>query len=93
MIGPGQNGPEGTTSTPTFKWNSYSNADGYTVYVYDALGQEIWNRAISDKGITAATYDVAALTAGQFFQWRVIAMRKGAPTSMSEELRGVFFVE
>lgn len=95
LVGPGKDGPEGVTATPTFTWTTYSNADGYVIDVYDALGAKTWTKIILDKATVSIAYpsDAPALTAGQYYQWRVTAYRRLAPTSMTEELRGVFFVK
>ncbi|HEY3450519.1 MAG TPA: carboxypeptidase-like regulatory domain-containing protein [Myxococcales bacterium] len=94
LVSPGKDGPEGVAAKPTFTWTTYSNADSYVVYVYDALGNEIWTKIIIDKATVSIAYpDTApALTPGLFYQWRVTAFRRLAPTSMTEELRGVFYV-
>ncbi|MFT3707283.1 MAG: hypothetical protein QM817_06415 [Archangium sp.] len=89
---PGKDGIDSVSATPTFSWGSYSNADAWVVRVFDQLGNQIWEQSIGDKGTTTLTYAGPALTAGQYYQWRVTAMRRGAPTSLSEELRGLFKV-
>ena len=93
MTGPGFEGVETTSATPTFAWTVYSNADGYVLRVFDSLGVEKWQTALGDKSIVTAAYAGPALGAGQFYQWRVTAMRRGAPTSQTEELRGLFRVQ
>jgi hypothetical protein len=95
LVSPGKDGPEGVAARPTFTWASYSNAQSYMIQVYDSLGAEIWSKVIPDKATVSTVYpDTApALSAGQFYQWRVTAYRNLAPTSMTEELRGVFYVQ
>jgi len=61
--------------------------------VFDALGNEIWTKPILDKSTVSTVYAGPALNAGQFYQWRITAMRRAAPTSQSEELRGLFRVQ
>ncbi len=93
LVSPGKDGPEGVTGTPTFTWTSYSNADAYELFVFDALGNEVWKKLVLDKATVSTVYGGPALTAGQFYQWRATAIRKLAPTSLTEELRGVFYVK
>jgi hypothetical protein len=92
LVSPGRDAIDATSATPTFSWTAYSNADAWVVTVFDQLGNQIWEHAIGDKSTTSLAYAGPALTAGQYYQWRVTAMRRGAPTSMSEELRGLFRV-
>ncbi len=93
LISPGNDGVENTSATPTFKWETHSNADGYVLRVFDGLGNEIWQAAIADKAIVTLLYAGPALTPGQFYQWRVTAIRRLFPTSQTEELRGLFRVQ
>ncbi len=93
LISPGKDGVENTSATPTFKWETHSNAEGYVLRVFDGLGREIWQVAIADKAADTLTYAGPALTAGQFYQWRVTAIRRLFPTSQTEELRGLFRVQ
>ena len=71
----------------------YSNADAYELKVFDTLGQEVWKTNLASKDMVTTTYAGPALTSGQYYQWRVTAFRRGAPTSMTEELRGLFRVQ
>lgn len=93
LVSPGKDGGEKTSATPTFTWTVYSNADAYVLTVYDSLGQLLWTLPIPSKDTVSATYAGPALTAGQFYQWRVTAIRRLAPTSQTEELRGLFQVQ
>ncbi len=93
LVSPGRDGVENTSATPTFTWAVHSNADGYVLRVFDGLGNEQWQTAIADKAIVTTLYAGPALTAGQFYQWRVTAIRRAAPTSQTEELRGLFRVQ
>jgi hypothetical protein len=92
IVGPGKDGVEDTGATPTFTWSVYSNADAYQLKVFDGLGNTIWTNDIGSKDTVTAAYGGPALTAGQFYQWRVTAIRRQAPTSQTEELRGLFRV-
>ena len=93
IVSPGAESVEATSATPTFTWQSFSNADAWELRVFDSLGVQIWLSAIADKTVVSATYAGPALVAGQFYQWRVTAMRRGGPTSQTEELRGLFRVQ
>ena len=93
LVSPGASGVDTSSATPTFTWTVYSNADAYELKVFDTLGQQAWTTAIGDKATTTLAYGGPALTAGQFYQWRVVALRRGAPTSQTEELRGLFRVK
>lgn len=93
LVSPGKEGVETTSTTPTFTWEPYSNADAWVLRVFDALGNEIWVKPILDKSTVSTVYAGPALGAGQFYQWRITAMRRLAPTSQSEELRGLFRVQ
>jgi hypothetical protein len=93
LVSPGKDGVEVTSATPTFTWEVYSNADAYLLTVFDGLGNTLWTLPILDKAIVSAAYAGPALTAGQFYQWRVTAIRRLAPTSQTEELRGLFQVQ
>jgi hypothetical protein len=90
LVSPGFETVEDVVGRPVFKWLEYSNADAYVLTVFDALGQEIWTLPIADKSTVNVPYAGPTLTVGQYYQWRVTAMRRGAPTSMTEELRGMF---
>jgi hypothetical protein len=92
IVSPGKDGVEDTGATPTFTWSVYSNADAYQLKVFDGLGNTIWTNDIGSKDTVTAAYGGPALTAGQFYQWRVTAIRRSAPTSQTEELRGLFRV-
>ena len=49
LVSPGAEGVEATGATPTFKWEQYSNADGYVLKVFDTLGIELWQTMLGDK--------------------------------------------
>lgn len=93
LVGPGASGVDETSATPTFSWDAYSNADAWVLRVFDSLGNVVWSTDIATKATTSMAYGGPALTAGQYYQWRITAMRRGAPTSQSEELRGLFRVK
>lgn len=93
LVSPGAEGPEDVTGTPTFTWTKYSNADAYLLRVYSSLGVQLWEHPIADAQVVSTTYAGPALTAGQYYQWRLTAIRRLAPTSLTEELRGIFRVQ
>ncbi len=93
LVSPGAEGPEDVGATPTFTWVKYSNADAYVLRVYTALGEQLWEKAIIDPQTVSSTYAGPALSAGQYYQWRLTAIRRLAPTSHTEELRGIFRVQ
>lgn len=93
LVSPGAENVESTTATPTFTWTQYSNADAYMLRVFDSLGNSLWEKAIADKATVSTVYGGPALTSGQYYQWRVTALRRLAPTSQTEELRGLFRVQ
>ncbi len=93
LVSPGKEGVEEVSATPTFTWGSYSNADGYQLKVFDTLGEQLWSKDIADKGTVSTVYAGPALKAGYTYQWRLTAFRRLAPTSATEELRGLFVVK
>lgn len=93
LVSPGRDAVDDTSATPTFTWAVHSNAEAYGLKVFDTLGREVWTTNLGDKAIATATYAGPALTSGQYYQWRVTAFRRGAPTSQTEELRGLFRVK
>ena len=93
LVSPGRDGVDSTSATPTFTWETHSNAESYVLRVFNGLGNELWLNPIADKNSTTAVYAGPALAAGQFYQWRLTAIRRGAPTSYTEELRGLFRVQ
>ncbi|MCI0571426.1 MAG: hypothetical protein L0Y66_11785 [Myxococcaceae bacterium] len=85
-----------TSATPTFTWLKHSNADGYTVQVFDSFGIQAGESAqVLDISSATISYTVPSPLAPGIYQFRVTALRKGAtiPTSLTEDLRGVFRVE
>ncbi|MFZ5441937.1 MAG: hypothetical protein ACOZQL_18170 [Myxococcota bacterium] len=93
MVSPGREGVDATSATPTFTWEQYSNADAYLLKVFDSLGNTLWEKPIADKATVSTVYAGPALSSGQFYQWRLTALRRLEPTSQTEELRGLFRVE
>jgi hypothetical protein len=88
-------GGQEISGTPTFSWVDDSSEDHYTVQVFDALGNEVWNvdNVIGPNGNkpAEAPYAGPALTSGMYYQFRATSISKGgAPISRTEDLRGVF---
>jgi hypothetical protein len=100
VVGPGADGPEAiTVATPTFEWADDSSEDGYEVYVFDSLGNEVWSDEIgpvSGSATVTDAYGGPALEAGMFYQFRAISFRNdtGGRTAISttEDLKGVFYL-
>ncbi len=98
VTGPGAEGPELVTGTPTFIFADDSSEDGFTVVVYDALGNEVWRDdaipGVSGSATVEVPYGGPALTEGIFYQFRATSYRdkQGGRTNISrtEDLRGVF---
>lgn len=94
--GPGVDGPEMVEAKPTFVWADDSSEDGYTVAVYDALGEEVWTTELpgANGGDVSLEYGGPALQAGMYYQFRVTSWREvqneRSNISRTEDLRGVF---
>ncbi|MFO0613796.1 MAG: carboxypeptidase-like regulatory domain-containing protein [Polyangiaceae bacterium] len=101
ILSPGASDPEGVTGAPTFRWKDDSSEDYYTLDVYDAFGNLVWNDPMVPKvtgGDVSATYGGPALEKGMYYQFRATSWRQsgGKPPgaiSQTEDLRGVFFAE
>src|SRR5207245_1882096 len=83
---------ERIAAAPSFTWAAYPSAAFYKVEVFDSQGGPIWTQ--DQVTTTSLAYGGPALAAGSFYQWRITAFRttsRGAiPTSISEDLRGVW---
>jgi hypothetical protein len=104
IVGPGEPGPEAVTSaTPVFSWVDDSSEDHYDVSLLDAFGNVLWVRGIAgvSGGTPSVTYGEAggtpptppALVPGMYYQFKVVASKKGVPISQTEDLKGVFVYE
>lgn len=94
IVGPGANGPEVVTGTPTFRWVDDTSEDRYRLSVFDAYGTEVWQH-IEPSGAHApsTTYAGPALTAGMTYQFRVLSIKDpNEELSRTEDLRGVFTI-
>lgn len=97
VMRPGAMQAEAATTAPTLTWADDSSEDQYTVDVFDALGQQVWNTTI--PGVSGGTPSVAyagPMMPGMYYQFRVTSTntRNGATCELSrtEDLRGVFYV-
>ncbi len=83
------------SGTPQFAWASDPSAGSFNADIYDALGNQIWEKTgiLPPKGNQDVTLDYAgpALTSGMFYQLRAVSLSKaGVPISATEDLKGVF---
>ena len=95
VIMPGAEGPEEVTGTPVFSWVDDSSEARYDIDVFDTFGEIIWSDSIPGERSSnpEVTYDGPALQSGMFYQFRVTSFDgNGRPLSMTEDLKGVFFL-
>ncbi|MFO7566976.1 MAG: hypothetical protein R6X02_30305 [Enhygromyxa sp.] len=94
VVGPGRDGPEEVSGTPTFVFADDSSEDQYEVVVHDALGNEIWRDdqvpGVSGSATVSVEYGGPALTPGMYYRFRATSYKMGTPLSRTEDLRGVF---
>jgi hypothetical protein len=99
-IGPGVDGPEAVTEKPMLVWADDSSEDWYDLHVYDAFGNEVWQSlqipAVKGSSDVSVQYE-GPLDPGMYYQFRASSWRQpgngdAAPISMTEDLRGVFFM-
>ncbi|PRQ02485.1 hypothetical protein ENSA5_23030 [Enhygromyxa salina] len=98
VVGPGADGPEEVTGTPTFEFDDDSSEDRYEVVVHDALGDEIWRDdqvpGVSGSATVTVEYGGPALTPGMYYRFQATSWKDGNPApsalSRTEDLRGVF---
>lgn len=99
-VSPGKDGPEAVTEKPDLVWLDDSSEDWYDLHVFDAFGNEVWSSlklpAVKGKETVTAKYE-GPLDPGMYYQFRVSSWRQpgngdAAPISMTEDLRGVFFL-
>ncbi len=95
-VSPGSHLPEQVTEKPTLIWGSISNADKYSVIVFDAFGEIVWSQ--DEIILTKSNNNVeiaygGPLDPGMYYQFRATAHRKGSPISTTENLKGVFFTK
>ncbi|MCB9640903.1 MAG: hypothetical protein H6727_18555 [Myxococcales bacterium] len=96
VVSPGADGPEATSATPTLIWKDDSSEDAYQLVVYNALGEEVWRKddvpRVTGKTTVEVVYAGKPLEPGMYYQFRVASIKRGAPISRTEGLRGVFFL-
>lgn len=95
-VSPGRDVAERVSEKPKLIWGPMSNADEYSVIVFDAFGEVVWSQdgigpAGGNRNIEVA-YE-GPLDEGMYYQFRATAYRKGAPISTTENLKGVFYTE
>lgn len=78
------------TGAPMLSWMAYPSADHYLVEVFDSQGNPV---SMTDN-VMGTSLPGPAGTPGRYYQWRITAFRKTGlktiPTSVSEDLRGVW---
>ncbi len=95
---PGANGPEEVSGTPVFQFEDDSSEDRYSVVVYNALGEIVWQDDMVPSGNGGApvsvTYAGEVLVPGMYYQFRATSIRDSGvgatPISRTEDLRGLF---
>lgn len=98
VVDPGADGPTQVADpAPVFEWEDDSSEDGYTIQVFDAFGNEIWNDeigSVTGSATVTHTYAGPALENGMFYQFRATSFRDGtdgrSAISRTEDLKGVF---
>lgn len=107
VVTPGAEGPEAISSpTPNLEWADDSSEEGYTVWVLDSFGNEIWRMdlgPVSGQESVSVPFDqdgsaTSALIEGMYYQFRAQSWKEDhlgvrGPISMTEDLRGVFFLQ
>jgi hypothetical protein len=98
MVSPGASDAiDATSSQPIFTWQPYPSTKTYTLILFDAMGNSIWNKAVTAATgqNNSATYDgLIPLSSGKVYQWRATASgTAGNPISQTEDLRGVFRIQ
>jgi len=94
IIYPGAEGPELVDGENlVFRWEDDSSETHYNIKVFDAYGTVVWEKTIPGATGTAEVslaYDGPKLSG--YYQWRVTSIKSGKPISMSEDLRGIFYI-
>ncbi len=91
---PGSEMPEEVSEPFDLSWEDDSSEDGYDLVVFDALGNETWQKSgiVGPKGNAPVTvaYAGPALEPGMYYQFRATSIKGGVPIAATEDLRGVF---
>ena len=99
-VSPGADEPEAVSEKPDLVWRDDSSEDWYDLRVFDALGNEVWQKleipGVNGSETVSVAYE-GPLDAGMYYQFRVSSWRQpgngdAAPISTTEDLRGVFFL-
>ncbi len=95
IIYPGAEGPELVDSSENlvFRWKDDSSETHYDIKIFNAYGTIVWEKTIPGATGTAEVslvYDGAKLSG--YYQWRVTSLKSGKPISLSEDLRGIFYI-
>lgn len=105
-IGPGKDAPEAVSGNVTLQWGDDASEDYYEVFVYNALGDQVWCHskqagcmpvlpAVNGSATVSVPYD-GPLDKGMYYQFRAWSWRSAgttpSPISATEDLRGVFFL-
>jgi hypothetical protein len=97
VIWPGAGDVPDEAGTPvTFKWKDDSSEDRYTVEVFDSKGNVVLpstQLASVSSGDVTYTLTGVTLTPGAYYQFRATSWHKGAPISITEDLKGIFVVK
>lgn len=99
-VSPGAAGPEAVTSAPMLIWGDDSSEDYYSVQVFNAFGELVWEDGMVPRvsgGETVSIQYGGPLDSGMYYQFRALSLRdkQGGVTAISatEDLKGVFYVE
>jgi hypothetical protein len=99
VISPGKDRPEQVSSAPTLEWVDDSSEEHYTVEVYNAYGDMVWDNGgqnvprVTGGGGTVTVDYTGPTESGMYYQFRAKSWKSGSPISATEDLRGVFFFE
>lgn len=99
VFGPGVDRPELVDSAPTLQWARDASVEFYTVEVFNAYGDLVWeNDNIPPTGGSNVSIQYGGPTeSGMYYQFRAKSWRApggdASPISTTEDLRGVFFFE
>ena len=99
VVGPGSVEPEAVSAPPLLEWADDSSEDYYTVVVYNAYGDLVWEDPmvpnVSGSDTVTRMYE-GPLEVGMYYQfratsWRAPGGRMPSPISTTEDLLGVFY--
>jgi hypothetical protein len=98
VVSPGAERPEMVSAAPTLEWADDSSEDFYTVEVYNAYGDLVWDNDGQQvdrvTGSDTVSIDYGGPTEpGMYYQFRVKSRKGDSPISATEDLRGVFYFE